>query len=256
MYSDYTLGLALFDFLPVIFSAIGLCYLACWLGGKASLANNAGISLDRKPLWELPADNIMKKASLANMAWLGALLVALGGLSKASWKLIVVTADIDIQILDNALFVFLGAGYSLLVVSLLSALLKTGQWSWFVAGVLVIGFWIVSHYLSLSAVESRNWSRVLLFQTVVMNTILLLTLTGMALRNGLLVGALLLLLNLAAAFLLARLANIPEQTLSLQWTEELINAAAQGAFLIAIIMLTQRVVSPAADSRNEDQVER
>jgi len=80
MVCDYTLGPAIFDLAPVAPSFANACFLADRLDGVASFAG---------------------------AAWLGAVGVALGGLPKATWKLIVVNTNADTKLLDNGLLVIL-----------------------------------------------------------------------------------------------------------------------------------------------------
>jgi len=133
-----------------------------------------------------------------------------------------------------------------LLVGPATALHRNSQWSLPGSANLVVGFWSIFRYLSYSARASRAWFKALLFQTVTLITVQLLILAIIAFTNAIHVGALLLLLDLATALALVRLANIPEQTLSLQRAEEFINAAPQDGLLIGSAMLTRRVLTPAA----------
>ncbi|MGJ8686394.1 MAG: hypothetical protein ACSHWQ_02865, partial [Spongiibacteraceae bacterium] len=75
---QYSIALALFDYLPVTLSAYGLYYL-------------------------------LKALATVNLHWqriaiLGATLVISGGLLKASWKLIVASMEVDISWMNQSLF--------------------------------------------------------------------------------------------------------------------------------------------------------
>ena len=85
---DYSLGLALFDYLPVAFSALGLGLLAQLL--SRALPGALGLLL------------------------VGAGLVVAGGLSKATWKLIWVLTAQDVEVLDALLFICIAPGMILL----------------------------------------------------------------------------------------------------------------------------------------------
>ena len=60
-----------------------------------------------------------------------------------------------------------------------------------------------------------------------------------------------LVLNVIGTFVLSGLGRLPEQTLQLQWIEELVNTLAQGAMLFAVLTLINgdklnRAAKPAA----------
>ena len=217
IHTEYTLGLALFDFIPVVLSAIAVCLLARWMQGGFALS---------KP------------------AWIGALTVTAGGLSKAMWKLIVVTTKTDIQIMNNALFPLLGAGFVLLAVSFLMGLLKKERWIWPV-GLLVIAAFYLWSYTKLGAENPKSWSFVLLGMTAGFSTLLSLGLSGLGLARKIILSALLIFGSIGGSFYLAKLARLPDQTLALQWKEELLNTATQGAFLIGVLLLTKAMFRKA-----------
>ena len=86
--TEYTVSLALFDFVPVICSGIGLFFITRMI---ARLDANSG-----------------------KVAYLAGTLIVLGGLSKATWKLIFTSSGTDIAWMNDMLFIFLAPGFTLL----------------------------------------------------------------------------------------------------------------------------------------------
>ena len=186
------------------------------------------------------------KFSVAKSAWAGALLVAAGGLSKALWKLIVVTTDVDIWVMNNALFPLLGAGFTLLTVSFIFGKAGKEKWVWPV-GILIIAMFYAWSYSKLEAPNPGLWMFVLLGLTSGFSTMFSLCLAGFSLVRQKFLPSILFVGGIAGSFYLTKLARIPEQTLALQWTAELINTAAQGAFLIGAVLLTKTLFTKVSN---------
>ena len=221
----YSVPLALEDFLPVIFSALGLYLLA----GMITQMNGA----------------------CKNMAYLGFVLIALGGLSKASWKLIYALseAQTNIAIMDNALFFFLSAGFIFVAFALMYAQRNlAGKGSpdnvWLLPTVLVIitliGAFMVNVTMNDPEREGRQiWFFVLLGVTTIFNFFTL----GLAINQSrkqqqwLALG--LFVVNLSAIIILQGLARAVEQTESLQWIEQITNTIAQLGFAYAVWLLSK-----------------
>ena len=89
----YTVPLALVDFFPVVFSSLGLFFLA-----------------------RLVERSEPRSAALA---YLGMVLVTLGGFCKAVWKLVLAATGLSLSPLDQLLFVFLGPGFVMMAAALL-----------------------------------------------------------------------------------------------------------------------------------------
>lgn len=92
---NYSLPVAIFDFVPVLLAAVAMCALA------------RGISA--------------RHHALAPVAWAAALAIPLGGLCKASWKLIVALKQTDVTWLDDLLFVLMAPGFVALAFALFHA---------------------------------------------------------------------------------------------------------------------------------------
>jgi hypothetical protein len=221
MKPEYSLSLALVDFLPVIFTAIGLSYIA-------RMVNHV--------------DSKQGKA-----AWLGIVLVVTGGLFKAIWKTIMAgTANaVDVTFLDKGLFAFMAPGYTLLMWSVWQSVRKLNNRSvyhaWAVPGIFIVLMFAYSFYLGQTQPGTPAWSRVLLTVLVIMTVITGLALIYFGYRQKMpLVGALFI-VNLVGVMLLNGLARLPEQTLVLQWIEEGINTVSWLSFAFAAYKIYQHV---------------
>ena len=181
-----TIPLALHDFVPVVLAGAG----AFWLAQRSG----------RRP------------------ALVGALLVLVGGLCKATWKLVLAVSGNDIAILDDLLFAFLAPGFALLTWSLIRPRLP------------------LAVPLGLSAVALA--AALALGRTVPLLILAVLgaTATGVlallrAREAGDLTTATLFAVQLAMAYALVPFAGAG-QTISHQWWEQSLNTIGQGAFAL------------------------
>ena len=207
---EYTVTLALVDFLPVAFTAAGLFYVA-------RMVNHLN-----------PAQG--------SIAALGAFLTVAGGFFKALWKLVMATSGgaTDINWMEDGLFVWMAPGYTLLAWSVWQAIRTArGQrvlHTWVAPVAFIVVMFAGSTYLFISRPESPAWERVLLSVMVLATVITGVFLVVFAFRQKLPLAGWLFLLNLLGIFLLNGLARLPEQPISLQWIEEGINTVAWLAF--------------------------
>jgi hypothetical protein len=210
---EYPLSLALFDFVPVLLTAIGFIYLVRLVSSV------------------LPAQG--------RIAFLGGMLIVTGGFFKALWKLLMALSNstVDIGWMDDGLFVFLAPGYLLFAWSM-------WQVARSVQGKRIFGAWLLpslisfitlgtSYSLFLSQPDSPAWERVLLTVTVIANFISGILLITFAFRQKLSKAGWLFLINLVGVFLLNGLARISEQTIFVQWIDEGINSLSCLGFMIA-----------------------
>ena len=218
---DYSLALALFDYLPVAMSALGLGLLA----------------------------QLLSRALPGALGWLlvGAGLVVAGGLSKATWKLIWVLTGQDVQVLDALLFICIAPGMILLACHAAAA-----SWRWrnAVAAVhpgrnslLLATPLLVAAGLAAGFAEGRAWFFVLLAAGASANIVLALMLVRLSWVWGRRFVGAFFLLSILLTLGLSALARIPEQTAALQWLEETINLVAQGCFALGVWRL--RPVAPS-----------
>ncbi len=216
---DYTLSLALFDFLPVIVAAIGFYMICryCAIVGHSTGAWVVGIPL----------------------------LAVTGGFLKATWKTIVAVSGISIQWMSDQLFFFLASSYVLMATLVIRSLaaesrgrpLHDDWWHLPAIGAAVI---VVAALLLKQSYEERYWSFLLLGVLSICNLVFAVRLIAHSFvrRNWLSAG--LFVVNLVVAYTLVALARIPEQTVQLQWYEEVLNLFATSAFAVAAWHLLKR----------------
>ncbi len=199
----YTVPLALLDFLPVIFSFLGALVLARLVAREQPRAGR----------W----------------AYVGAVMIGLGGLCKSTWKLLVAAAEVDITWLDGMLFVLMGPGFLLLAWSVLSV--RKGRlaiwWPFALLGALaVIGAIAVQSTAPMLGITALG-SLAVSFYALLM---------GWSRRDWLVVA--LFAFSMLVAVLLVPLGSPSrEQTIALQWFEETTNSLGQLAFLLGALRL-------------------
>lgn len=216
---EYTIALAVEDYIPVILSSAGLLLLAQMIN---RLHKQAGV-----------------------MAYAGFLLITLGGVFKASWKFTIALTGRDIVWMDNSLFVLLGPGFALMAWALWSAqrTLKNEPvpnlvWLRPLAVIAIFGTGAISSYF---VQGGRTWVLIMLGLTTFSNLAVGILLIRQARQNGLNIAAALFLFNLIAVFTLSGMARIEPQTIPLQWSEQIINTFSQGAFFYASWCLFKQV---------------
>ena len=208
----YTLGLALFDYLPVIAAAIGLTLVCkyCALVGRQTGA------------W----------------IYVVPLVAVTGGTLKATWKLIVVTTGTNIQWMSDQLFFFIASGYVLmasLVAMSLRAHSRNAQLSetWWRMPSMAAALIVATALVLANSSESRSWAFLLLGVMSIANLVFSIRLIAHSAGQRKWLAVLGFSLNLVLAYVLVGLARIPEQTLELQWAEEILNFVATSALALA-----------------------
>ncbi|MEU4411644.1 hypothetical protein [Nocardia salmonicida] len=192
---DYPISLAIEDFAPVLFTTAGVLLLRRVLGGGP--------------------------APVAAAVFIGA-----GGLAKAGAKLIAAADGPALPWLSEMLFPLLTLGFALLCTA--AARTRTGtspRWLRY----LVVGLIVACGVGALLARDSIP----MLVSTTVFATITGIYLIGIARDRGDTVAAGLFGVQLLSFYVLGPLASRPDQTVTLQWIEQLCNTAAQAAFLAA-----------------------
>lgn len=224
----YSVPLALEDFLPVILSAFGLYLLAGMI-----------TKMDE---------------SCKSMAYLGFVLVTLGGLSKAIWKLIFAISEgqTNIIMMDNALFFCLSTGF---IFTAFALMYSQGNLSgrgrpnniWLIPAALASITLVTAFGISVTMYDPTRegrqmWFFILLGMTTIFNFLAL----GLAIRQSrqqkqwLALG--LFVVNLSAVIILQGLARAAEQTEALQWIEQIVNTIAQAGFVYAVWLLSQSTI--------------
>lgn len=209
----YTIPLAVYDFLPVLFTAVALSWVVRMV--------------------------VFVCTEMGRTVALGAVLVVTGGTAKATWKLIMAVSGgtLDIRWLDNSLFVFMAPGFLLLASGVWGMTRIVRRLSATPARVLgplsVIATLSGSVALALLIPDSPAWSRLLLGMMVLAALTLNVLFVVFAVREKLVLATLLLAANLAGTLVLNSLARLPDQTIPLQWVEQSINSASWLAFAVA-----------------------
>lgn len=210
---EYTLSLALVDFLPVFFTAVGLVAITRMVAHV--------------------------NATQGRVALYGTLLTIAGGFFKATWKLLMASSNgvVDIRWMEEGLFVFMAPGYILLAWSVWQTVRtvqgKNGHHAWIPPLAMIGIVFAASVTLFVMYPNSPAWERVLLSVMVLATFITGIFLLVFAFRQRLSTAGWLFILNLIGIFLLNGLARLESQPISLQWIEESINTLAWLAFAIA-----------------------
>ena len=210
---EYTLSLALVDFLPVFFTAVGLVAIS-------RMVAHVNVTQGR-------------------VAFYGTLFTIAGGFFKATWKLLMASSNgaVDIRWMEEGLFVFMAPGYTLLAWSVWQTVRavqgKKTSHAW-IPPLIIIGV-VFATSISLFVIqpESPAWERILLSLMVLATIITGIFLIIFGFRQGLPSAGWLFILNLIGIILLNGLARLDDQTIFLQWIEESINTFAWLAFAIA-----------------------
>jgi hypothetical protein len=209
---DMPVLLALHDYLPVFFSAVGLCLLAQMI---ARMNRAAGV-----------------------LAWLGFFLVVAGGVFKATYKLDMATVGADYRWMDSGIFVWMGPGFTIMAWALwvgqrTIAGKRAPQPVWLVPALLCALVLGTAAYLWSSAPQARTWSLMLLGVTTIGN----FALSGLAIaqswRQGLKLAVALFVFNIVAILVLQGLARLAQDSLALQWTQQFSNMFSNLAFAVA-----------------------
>lgn len=220
--TTYTLGLALEDFLPVILSTAGL-YLIAQMIAQVDVR-------------------------LGQMAQIGWLLVAVGGFLKATWKLTMAltSSQTNLAWFDKGMFLWMAVGFTCLAMAMWLAVgVMRGKerplrpWLFPAVPLLLTAFAIFS--TGFPDLTINTWRFILLGVMTIGNVALSIMLILQARRLGLPLAAWLFVANIVIVFILSGLARIPDQTIALQWGEQLLNTVSQGAFLYASWRLVQAV---------------
>lgn len=223
----YTLGLALEDYLPVIFSSIGLYFVSRTVGNV--------------------------NARLGQMATIGWILITIGGFLKATWKLVMALTNTQTNIawFDKGMFIWMSAGFTLLAFALwFMGEMRSGKRQpnriWLGPAV-ILGLSLVAIlFTGFPDLRVNTWRFILLGVMTIGNVVMVVLLIQQARYNNLNKMAWLFLANIVIVFILSGLARIPEQSIPLQWTEQLLNTFGQGAFAYAAWKLAGVISSAPA----------
>ncbi|TCJ97127.1 hypothetical protein [Nocardia alba] len=206
---DYPVSLAIEDFAPVLLTTIGVVLLRRTVPDRGAVL-------------------------------VAAALIGCGGAAKATAKLLAATGHGDYPWLRGALFPLLTLGFGLLCLVLTRAAGPIPRWLL----VLVPGLIVTCAAGAVLAGDPI----VFLVSTTVFATLAGIRLIDTARRRGDTLAASLFGIQLLVFFILGSLASRPDQTVALQWAEQLSNTVAQAAFAYAAWRLGS---SQATDTTQE-----
>jgi hypothetical protein len=188
MAETYTLGLALLDFVPNLLFLIGAYFLV-------NLANQVSGKLPGR-----------------TMA-IGTGLIILGGILKASWKLLYALHIADIQLFNQALFVLQAPGFALMFFSVILILRSTIQKH---TDAVAIALWKIP-LLAIITLASLGSYGILAF---------------LSFRRGIKFAAWCYILTIIFVLGMSGMAGGADQSIRMQWVEEGINSIGQLVFAL------------------------
>ena len=212
-----TVPLALQDYMTVIFSALGLAILTRMV--------------------------FLLNRSLGRMALVGTVLIVLGGVLKASGKLISAAGGPDVALFHQGLFPLIAPGLTLVAWSLYQVRRVFRDQPplnrpWLVPAVVIVVFG--AGVLAL-AVAGGPWKVPLILLATVGNVGMLVMLALAAWgRNMRFTGALFL-VNLVVVLVMSQLANMKEVSIGMIWFEQITQTVAQMLFALAAWNYSQKV---------------
>ncbi len=227
-----SLALAIEDFVPVLLTAFGLLLIV----------------------------RMIRRVDRGAGAWaaLGAVLVVAGGLSRASWKLVMTAGGPDLVPLFIALYLLLATGYLLLVMALWRGwqaangrVARAPTWATAAVALAVL--------LPLTAVMAPAGGRIVpllwLFAATSGSVVASLLLARWARAIGRTGLGWLFVVSMVVTLVLNGLARAEAQSEALQWAEQLLNTLNQAAFLLGALLLERATqLAPAERVRTMAEV--
>lgn len=205
---EYTVPLALQDYMTVIFSAIGLTLLTRMVA-----------QIDRE---------------LGRMALLGTVLTVAGGAFKASGKLVLAMGGPDIAVLNLGLFPLVAPGFTLVAWALYQVrryfLDQTPLRRPWLAPLAIIALFVAGS--AALGMMGGPWRVVLILQATIFNAFLLIMLALAAWGRQMRGTAVLFILTLGVVLLMAQLAGKPFG-IAMVWFEQISQTIAQALFAFA-----------------------
>ena len=208
---NYTIGLALEDFLTVIFFAAGLFYIS-----------RMAVQLDQLS---------------SRVILLGGALITLGGISQAVWKLVVAVVGTNLVWLDNVQFILMMPGFVLLAAGLGTAWRRDrvgppSRKSYLRPALYIVAGFASAAYLA-AVQDGRAWFFLLLGLTTIFTVYINVALFRVAWKSGDRLAAVLFLVNLLLVFAAAGLARALGDDISSQWIKQITNNISYLAFAVA-----------------------
>lgn len=229
MHSDFTLGLALYDFLPVLLTGVAVWFLA-------RLVTAQGVPNGQ-------------------VAFVGAVLVFVAGLSKAVWKLNVTLNGEDVIWLANLLFPLMAPGFALLATGIWAVERRlrgkaVSAWVWAAPVLVIVAVYALALVRMADPQIERGWFMPIMGLASVGNLGLTAILIALSIRYGKWGWVVLFVLNVAMVFALIPIAQIEPKSIALHWIEQTISSGGAAAFALAAggLFLRLRFELPQPDA--------
>jgi hypothetical protein len=217
---EFTVGLALYDYIPTVFTAAGLFFIFAMIRQTAPTHS-----------W---------------LALLGGSMIVLGGLLKATWKLVMATGGPDYIWLSEPLFPLMAPGFLFVTIAVWAGMRgASGKpipiWLTGFGFLIVIATFIYADIRMFVQQIERGWFFPLLLLASVSNVTLSVMLITGAVRRKRWVAAGLLFVNIAMVFALQPIAAMENMSIAMHWIEQTLTiggaaAFAVGAYLMAGVM--------------------
>lgn len=234
---NFPLSMALQNYMPVLFSALGLWWIAQMVRGE-----------DR---------------ARGQMALAGFALITIAGVLKASWKLSMSISHTDVALFRDSLFVLIGPGFTLMAYSVLPRPSAARPWSaaegregrgegkhvWRMPLFISVVALAIAGTMAV-ALQSRSWVFVLMGLTTIANTAFMILLMRRARVQHQPVALALFGINLVLSFALAGIGALPNKTLESHWIEQIVSTLSNAGFAYAAWALThqRRTITKSAAS--------
>lgn len=219
-YPEFPLVLALQNYMPVVLSAIGFFLVARMIGREDSRASRIVLA--------------------------GATVLVAAGVMKASWKLAMAVARLDVPLFNQAFFPMIAPGFVLMAWGVWASRRFAAPRATLVPPLVIIALALgVAGALALSA-PGRTWAHWLIAVSTVGNISLAVLLIRRAIKMRLPLAAGLFALNLLITFALSGIAAMPDKPLAIHWTEQIISTISNAGFAWAAWMLAQPKAAPVA----------
>jgi len=208
---DFTLGLALYDFVPVLLTGLAVY----WIAGLIQAH-------------EVPR---------ARIALVGATLILAAGLTKATWKLIATLSGQDLVWLASLLFPLMAPGFALLAVGVWASR-RVGRGRpvtarvWILPLVAIVIVFAMAAYRMSAGIE-RGWFMPIMSLASLSNIALTVLLFMTAWQRGRRTIAMLFTVNLAMVFALIPIAQMESHSIAMHWLEQSLTAVGAAAFAYA-----------------------
>ena len=205
---EYTLSLAIFNYLPVFATLAGQIIIFRIIKNRTGILN-----------W--------------GFTIVAVVMIFIAGIAKANWKLIMVVNMQDIVILKKLLFMGLAPGFTIFAFAIWNVKRisdnKNESKKWFIPILIILLFGAISIYMF--SID-KKWSLPLITLVTISNFIFFFICFKIGRSINLKLWPWLFILSYILSLAMAGI-SVQEQTLTLQWIEEIVNATGTCLFALA-----------------------